>query len=373
MKYGYRVFAVELHQGRHQTRQPFHAAQWIEKDEKGKKLGGAVQMNYLDHLVADVTAKTGERNDFGNQSADDDSGADGAKVAIRFIKAERKNDLVKIFCEQGPHNLDGTLLLDDGDISLANKPTLHPYRAALYAPEGTSRGLIAVEVRGRSCPVDPVLRGLRMISEEDWRLRDLGNLAGEAAMMAYLRNAEIRETVFDKWTYDKSGAREVKDLHMAVKPSGDAVRGNLLEWAQSYFGFQRAERTAELEADAEAQPKPPMKRDEKKAATARRRAEEKAEKIRRRESAAERSRIAASELRRAVFVSRSETVDVDFDEVAVKTELGDDVRTIKPNTDFGKFTYQLGRSQPSESTFFAKVLATMEGLHREVVDLPLAD
>lgn len=376
MKFGYRVFAVQLHQHRYRTAQSFGKAAVVRKDEEGKVISGTHEVDYRAQVVADVLAKIGTRHNFGS-AADEESGpADGGGMAIRFTGAEHvDHDVVRFTFDQGPHNRDGTLLVEGApDIELKNKPTLHPYRAVLYAPAESTRGLIGIEVRGRSCPFEAVVRGLANCSDVHWRLRGLGNLAGETAMLEYLRNAEISKTVFDKWTYDSSGAREVKDLSLAVKPSGEAVRQTLLEWAQDYYGLQKQRREVERDEAAEVakQPnKPKMTKDQRKAETQRRRAAEIVAKINRKSNAQERSKQAAAEMKEGIFVSRGDHVDIDFDEVAVKTEYDGDGRVITPNMDFGKFTYHLGTRRPADTWFFDEVKGTLASLHPEIVDLPI--
>lgn len=378
MKFGYRVFAVQLHQARYRTAQPFGKAAVVRKDDEGKVMSGTHEIDYRVQVVADVLAKAGERHNFGSAADGEEGPVDGGGMAIRFTGAEAAEPhVIRLTFDQGPHNRDGTLLIEgEPDIELKDKPTLHPYRAVLYAPAESTRGLIGIEVRGRSCPHEAVVRGLANCSDVHWRLRVLGNLAGETAMLDYLRNAEISKTVFDKWTYDSSGAREVKDLSLAVKPSGEAVRRTLLEWAQDYYGLQRERREVERDeaaALAEQPDKPKMTREQRTAETKRRRAAEKVARINRKANASERSKQAAAEMKRGIFVSRDDRVDVDFDEVTVKTDYAGDGRVITPNTDFGKFTYHLGTRRPADERFYSEVQGTLTSLHPEIVDLPIDD
>jgi hypothetical protein len=124
-------------------------------------------------------------------------------------------------------NADGKLLVDGRDVEMKDKPTLHPYRATLLAETHGTIGLLAVEVRGRSCPSDAVIRGLKSCSEVPWRLQVLGHLAGEAAMMAFIRNAAIKHVVFDRWTYDDDGQRKRADLSMSPKRTVSAHQSRL--------------------------------------------------------------------------------------------------------------------------------------------------
>ncbi|MBB2990271.1 hypothetical protein FHR72_001739 [Mycolicibacterium iranicum] len=379
-QYGYRVFAVELHEGGKREPQPFGEAKRAEVDEQGKSTGVIHQFDYRDVVIGDVTAHRMRVYPFGiTEAEDDETGpAQGKGMAIRFDSASRTGETVRLKFEQGVMNADGTLLVDGQDVAMKDKPTLHPYRATLLAETKGTIALLAVEVRGRSCPSSAVIRGLKACSEVPWRLQDLGNLAGEAAMMAFIRNAEVKRVVFDRWTYDDDGQRDRNDVSMSVTAHGVDVRSRVLEWAESFFetfpGVGRTKRVEVPEYDAEGN-KLSRKQvaEARKQAKARQKAEQAAAKAERQHSAATRTQAATDALRQDVFVSRHETVDVPFNTVAVDLDDGNHHKKITPTTDFSKFTYVLGRGYVADDTFYDQAEKTLRELLPTIRTLPLSN
>lgn len=381
-QYGYRVFAVELHDGGKREAQPFGEAKRAEIDENGKPTGVFKQYDYRDVVVAEVTAQKMRLHPFGVPGAEDDEDDTGPAQAkgnaIRFADAIQVGDTVRFKIEQGVMNADGTLIVDGQDVSMKDKPTLHPYRATLLAETKGVVALLAVEVRGNSCPSRSVIRGLKACSHVPWRLQVLGDLAGEAAMMAFLRGAAVRRVVFDRWTFDDDGQRKVNDVSMSVAAQGVDVRSEVVGWAEQFFakfpGVHRAPKIEVPEVDEQGNRLSRRQRsDARKKAKAERNAEEAATRIERRDSAATRTQAAADALRQDIFVSRNETVDVQFNAVAVDLEDDNQRRKITPTTDFSKFTYVVGQGYVSDSTFFDQAEKTLRDLLPSIRPLPLSD
>jgi hypothetical protein len=379
-QYGYRVFAVELHEGGKHEPQPFGEAKRAAVDEHGKPTGVIHQFDYRDVVITDVEAQRMRVYPFGiTEAEDNETGPAQAKgMAIRFAGARKTGDTVRLKFEQGVMNADGTLLVDGQDVEMKDKPTLHPYRATLLAETRGTIALLAVEVRGRACPSDAVIRGLKACSDVPWRLQDLGNLAGEAAMMAFIRNAEVKRVVFDRWTYDDDGQRDRNDVSMSVAAHGVDVRSRVLGWAESFFetfpgvGRTRGIEIAEHDADGNKLSRKQIS-EARKQARAKQKAEQAAAKAERQHSAAARTQDATDALRQDIFVSRHETVDVPFNTVAVDLDDGNHRKKITPTTDFSKFTYVLGRGYVSDETFYDQAEKTLRELLPTIRTLPMSD
>jgi hypothetical protein len=381
-QYGYRVFAVELHEGGKREAQPFGEAKRAAVDEAGKPTGVIHQFDYRDGVIADVEAQRMRLHPFGvseTEDDDDDTGPAQSKgTAIRFADAKKTDDTVRFWFEQGVMNADGTLIVDGQDVPMKDKPTLHPYRATLLAETKGVVALLAVEVRGNSCPSKAVIRGLKACSEVPWRLQVLGDLAGEAAMMAFLRGAAVKRVVFDRWTFDDDGQRKVNDVSMSVTAQGVDVRSRVVEWAEGFFekfpGVHRAPPIAVPEVDEQGHRLSRRQlSDARKRAKGERKAQEAAAKVERRQSAATRTQAAADALRQDIFVSRHETVDVEFNAVAVDLEDDNQRRKITPTTDFSKFNYVLGEGYVSDSAFYDQAEKTLRDLLPSIRPLPLSD
>jgi hypothetical protein len=93
----------------------------------------------------------------------------------------------------------------------------------------------------------------------------------------------------------------------------------------------------------------------------------------RQQSAATRAHDAAETLRQDIFVNRTDTVDVDFDAVAVDLDDGNQHRKITPTTDFTKFNYVLGRGYVSDKTFYDQAETTIRELLPSIRTLPLSE
>ncbi|MFF1392149.1 hypothetical protein [Rhodococcus erythropolis] len=377
-QYGYRVFAVSLHENRKFELQPFGKAKRPILGDDNKPTSGSYVSDYRDTIVIDVEEAAGRALTFGiSEEEDDETGAAQAKgMAIRFVGAKRSGDLVQLKFEQGVRNADGTLLIEGADdIELKDKPTLHPYRALFLAGDTEVRALLAVEVRGRSCPVDAVIRGLKQSSEVPWRLQVLGHLAGEAAMKEFIRNAAVGRVVFDRYTYADDGAKSQHDVSMSVTADGVDVKSKVSSWADSFF--ERRNRKADPDIDLPTVDATGKKFTKKQLAAARKqiRQERKAalesEEKTRREAVQTTSEAAAAGLKQDIFVSRDEVVDVEFTDVAVELDDGVIKKRITPKTDFGRFTYVLGRGTVSDDAFFTSSEKTLRGLFGAVQSLNL--
>ncbi|MBY4206716.1 hypothetical protein HQO44_09600 [Rhodococcus fascians] len=368
------MFAVRLHQGRYPTPQSFGSAQRIRKDDDGKVIDGTEQYDYRAVAKSDAVAAKNRTHDFGSPRDADNAGAANANgMAMRFTAAERPDDdVVRFWFEQGVKNRDGTLLISgQPDVPLKNKPTLHPYRAVLIAGDADKIGLVAVETRGRSCPVEAFVRGLSVSSEVPWRLQLMGHLAGELAMTEFLRNATITQAIFDRWFYTSDGTRDTKDVSLAVKVDGVEIRNRVLEWKDDFFARRRGRRVGEVDPPQNGGPAPTRKtREQRKKETQERKAREALERVQANQHATERSRSAAQTLREEVFVSRSEQVNVDFDDVGIEMDNDDVKKRITPNTDFGKFTYVVAHTELSDDRFFREAEKTLRSLLPEVSTLP---
>jgi hypothetical protein len=379
-QYGYRVFAVELHDGGKREAQLFGEAKRAAVDENGKLTGVVHQFDYRDVVIADVDANRMRIRPFGlSESDDDDTGpAQATGMAIRFTDAEKTDDTVRFWFEQGVMNADGTLIVDGQDVPMKDKPTLHPYRATLLAETKGVIALLAVEARGRSCPSLAVIRGLKASSDVPWRLQVLGDLAGEAAMMAFIRNADVKRVVFDRWTFDDDNQRKTNDVSMSVTTHGVDVRSRVVEWAEGFFekfpGVHRAQKIEVPEVDEQGNRlSRKQMSDARQTAKAERRAEEAAAKVERQQSAASRTQAATDALRQDIFVSRHETVNVEFNAVAVDLDDGNHHQKVTPTTDFSKFTYVLGRGYVSDDTFYDQAEKTLRELLPSIRTLPLSD
>ena len=197
-------------------------------------------------------------------------------------------------------------------------------------------------------------------------------------MMAFIRNAEVKRVLFDRWTFDDDGQRDHKDVSMSVVAEGVDVRSRVIEWAESFFerfpGVNRKPpiEVAEVDDDGNKLPRKEVVAARKRARAERKAAEAQA-KVEQRETAVSRTQAATDDLRQDVFVSRHETVDVDFNAVAVDLDDRTHHKKITPTTDFSKFTYVLGDRYVPDDTFYDEAERTLRELLPSIRTLPLSD
>lgn len=378
--YGYRLWAVELHHGRKQQLQKFGAVQLPVTKKAGdgseEVVGDAIrEVDFIKEADRDVNASANRTQNFGLTKSDDDEGATAAKGAsIRFVKAERDADggALRVKFEFGLRHADGTLIdpenPDAEDVPLHNKSTLHPFRATLVTNPTMTRGLLAVETRGRACPMASVVRGMNAVSEQNLRLRAISHLAGEAAMLDFIAQAEIKRVAFDRWSYQADGARDRREVAMSVLTDieGEKVKQRLIQWARDYYGYQKDHVTEKEVELANLPDVSQMTKEDKAEARRKRREELRVEKARARiERRLQGRQIVQGEaavLREAVFADRAEAVDIDFTDVSVEVDNGGASKTFNPLSDFGRFTYGIGDKYPSDQVFYSTAEATATNL-----------
>lgn len=384
--YGYRLWAVELHHGRKQQLHTFGAAQLPFKPDAAEDTASAdavQEVDYINVAKRDVLASAKRTHNFGLTKGDDDESAAAATGAsIRFVSAVRDQDGgLRLKFEYGIRHADGTLIDPDapdaGDIDLKGKSTLHPYRATLITRPDLTRGLLAVESRGRSCPMPSVIRGLNAVSEDNWRLRAISHLAGEAAMIAFITQSKIKQVSFDRWSYEADGARDSREVSMAVltKIEGEAVKHRVIDWAQDYFGFLKehvTEKEVELANLPDMSAMTPEERQEVKRETRERlQAQKVAAKVQRRIAGREFASGEADALKQAVFANREGDVGIEFTDVSVELDNHGASKTYNPLSDFGRFTYGISDRYPSDQVFYKAAEGTAAGLLNEVQGLQL--
>ncbi|WP_301845949.1 hypothetical protein [Rhodococcus pyridinivorans] len=330
---------MELHDNMKPEVQPICAAQ--QRLSK-KKDDLADPVDYRDVVVDEITAHLNSTMKFGGVDEEEDrtSPAKAAGSSLRFTEVKRDSENVRFRLAYGAIHVDGTVL-DPEDATyeqkLRGKATVFPYRASLIAREGHTRGILAIEVRGRSCPLTAVVRGLKMASDVPWRLKPFANLADRSAMENFIRRGEIVGARFEKWSFESDGQPKRRAVEMAVhtKIENERVKKRAARWFRSYYGFEEPLDDLDVELSNE-------KLD---------------------------PRAQAKAMRDDIFTS---TVDIEFDTVSLDV-LSDGVKkTISPASDFRKFTYILGTDEVSDGTFYHQCEQTAELMLGRVQKLDLS-
>lgn len=322
-QHGYRLFVVELHHGMRPAVQPICDATQELSKKKDDVLTG---IDYRDVVIDEVTAKIGSTLKFGvSDEKPADTVAKSAGSSMRFKSVKLDGENVRFEFVHGAIHIDGTVIDPDDatpDQHLRGKATIYSYRASLIARPGNDRGILAVEVRGRSCPVVPVIRGLKMVSAAPWRLRPSASLADQAAMENFIRRGEVIGARFQKWSHMTDGQPSRREVQMSLSTitEGEKLKKRAIRWMQKYFGFEPI-----LDEFSDEKPD---------------------------------SKSQAEAAKDDIFVN--EVVDIDFNDVSVEIENNGVRKIISPASDFSKFTYVLGDDDISDTTFFSQAEQTAE-------------
>lgn len=386
-QYGYRLWAVDLHLGRQHQRQEFGSAliPIEELDENGRKRSaGSRSIDYIKNAAVDVDGDVPKTHSFGlAKGVDVDDGTDPKGFSMRFERAEVLGSNLRLNFHHGLRHRGGVLIDPDDpsadDTPLKNKSTLHSYRALLVTQPSLKRGLLAVEARGRSCPMVSVVRGLNEINSEHLRLRVISHLADEAAFLDFIRNSQVKQVLFDRWAYDDDGAKDRREVSMGVMTAIETktVVEAAIHWCKDYFGFQKIAKTEKDVELANELDTSKLSTDERKALRAQAKADAKAvadkakaERHQTRRATAEHE---ASQLKHAIFASRDEDVSIDFTDVSVDLLNNGSPKRIGPLTDFRRLTYGISTDVlPSDDRFYAAAEETATRLLHEVQGLPLS-
>jgi len=315
-QYGYRLYAVRLHENQSPTSQPFTAAQ---KKSRRKNNTNPI-VDYRDLAVADVLSAAGTTFPFGGATdGEDDEPAETKGSAMRFVNASRVGSNVRLLLHHGLTVAEGisvdTRSRGSDDVPLTGRATLLPYRAALIARPNQMTAIVVAEVRGRTSPITSVIRGLHKASSDHWKLKASENVAARAAVTDFIRNGEANTAHFEQWAYDDDGQRQRRlvSLDVSLRDHELSVRERVVGWAERHF-----EKRTKLRGDEE-----------------------------------------AGALKTTLLGSR---VDIDFDEVGVAMKSGGVSKTLKPSSNFGRFTYPLGERRPSDGELYAHGESSAEAL-----------
>lgn len=335
---GYRLFVVELHDHMKPDVQPICAAQ--QRLSK-KKDDLADPIDYRDVVVDEISARLDSTLKFGGVDNDDEgtSSHRASGSSLRFTEAKRDGENVRFKLSYGAIHVDGMIIDPDDatkDQLLRGKATVFPYRASLIARDDCTRGILAVEVSGRSCPLTAVVRGMKEVSAVPWRLKPFANLADKQAMESFIRRGEIVGARFEKWGFDSDGQAKRREVEMSVqtKIENEMVKKRAVRWFKSYYGFEKP--LDELDRDL---------------------AQEKSD-----------PRSQAKAMRDDIFTSK---VQIDFDTVTLDVQCDGIKKTISPSTDFRQFTYILGADEVSDVTFYNQCEQTAELMLKRVQELDL--
>lgn len=230
-RYGYRLFSLRLRAGGSHADLDF---------------GNMRNSHFLDILKPDLTSRLSENvklPDPPKVSEDGNQAAPSGNV-IRYTQVDRVSNNLKFKFLYGTYGEDGTLIDPDGgvdsDQDISNLAVTNPYRSVLVTPASGFVALLAVEVRGRTCPYRRVLKGFEVIGAQRYRLKVEEGIADQAAVADFIRNGMVRELEVVRYSRASDDDPVVDDITLKVGISGgSSLQASLQQRALDWFQRRR--------------------------------------------------------------------------------------------------------------------------------------
>ncbi|MEV7428339.1 hypothetical protein AB0N29_01860 [Nocardioides sp. NPDC092400] len=294
--------------------QPFDKAQ-ARTPPKG---AAPAAVNYLDLVEHYVQDNVDAIFNIGSLPEDLDEDDVGRRVgtSTRLQRAEQHGESVRLWFKSGPILSEGVAADPTGvedDFDLTGKSTLQDFRAVIRTKKGARRAIVAVETRGRACPANALLRALKSCSDVPWRLRLHDHIADVAAVRAFVDKGTVEHLELTEWSFDDDG-------HKVTRLNSLVSRVAVTEQRKSKTRLKNWIRVGKVSA--------PDKW--KKEATA---------------------------VKDQFFSTK---VDIPFNDVSMTVSSGNQVRTLRPSTDYRHFTYYLADKIVEDSTFFSQAGGTLD-------------
>lgn len=320
---GFRLFVVSLHDNQMAEEQSFTSAQ-ARTPPKSKKPDA---VHFFDAVAEDVRIKTGKSFNQGvGQTIDEEEVSEVSErvgTSTRLLHSARSGSALHLKFYSGPI-LTGGLLSDpfgdEADTPMVGRSTLHDFRACLTVKAGGKRAILAVETRGNSCPVRPLIWSLKRASDLPWRLKLHEAAADAAALAAFIDNGRVVDAELTQWTFDKDGHRVSREKALVSKVSlvdQAKAKMRILSWRQE--GRRTDKQVWQTEAAAV----------------------------------------------KSEFYTQK--IDITFNDTAFTVENGEQQRKFSPATNFNRFTYRLDdRERVGDEDFFTAVEEASEALIENV-------
>ncbi|MGC4903057.1 hypothetical protein ACLQ2Y_27470 [Micromonospora echinospora] len=226
-RYGYRLFTVKLRAGSRHADLDF---------------GNLRESHFLDVLKPDLASRLSENVKLPDppKITEDGSQVPPSGNVIRYTQVDRASNNLKFKFLYGTYGEDGTLIDPDGvngDQDITNLAVTNPYRSVLVTPASGFVALLAVEVRGRTCPYRRVIKGFEVIGNGRYRLKVEEGIADQAAVADFIRNGIVKELEVVRYSRATDDDPVVDDITLKVGISGGSslqasLRQRALDWWQ---------------------------------------------------------------------------------------------------------------------------------------------
>ncbi|MBT0773173.1 hypothetical protein KIH74_29790 [Kineosporia sp. J2-2] len=206
------------------------------------------------------------------------------------------------------------------DIDIDGLANAKPFRSVLVTPRTGTTAMLGVEVRGRSCPHDKIIRSLNTLAVDVGKLKLIDSVADIYAVSDFIRNGMIPEVNLVKYRVSRDGISKRHDVDLKINLSDKedivgSLRERAIAWTQRKTNYSTEELTT-----------------------------------------------IATEIRDEAIGG---AVDISFDDAELQvTAATGRSRKIRPQDDITEFIYDLGDIWVPDSDFFQAVGSTARGILR---------
>lgn len=258
--YGYRMFVVELREGR--------GRKAVDFAKCGDENYAVVLERLLGSLLGNVKVGTPRRAiedvDETLEAAapvDDDDEDGPLEKGWLVTHHERHGNTVYARVRYGIFGDHDQALARSGDdhADLKDKAPSREYRIALALPRSGLQGIMAVEDVGRSCPLDPTIKWLSQASKDEaspgWRL-SWRPMMDSQQLRRLLEQGRLDKIELVKYAVGQDRSRNQRELVLtAPRLEGQwlqDVSSKVLDWGRRYQQRRAGESDEQLPSDREA-------------------------------------------------------------------------------------------------------------------------
>ena len=238
-RYGFRLFAVTLHEGRRRAPLDYHN---VPGGPYPAQAENAIKPHLEENISFIRTVET--------QPGSGVTRPEGA--LLRFTEVEQDTESLKMWFRAG--SVDEGLVIDpDGvadDLNIDGRVNTRSSRALLLLPPASGTvAVLGVEVRGRGCPHDKLRKSINKLLDGTLRLNLVDGLADSRAIAEFIRNGMITELNLVKLGTADDGERTRKDIDLHVNVRGraqlsESLREKALTWVGRKVSYDQSELAA---------------------------------------------------------------------------------------------------------------------------------
>lgn len=247
--YGFRVFAIELHEGNKRRSAAF------------EKCGEEHFSNTAERLLKSLSlsAKFGMPNDFPDESAEDASTLGfQSKPMFRVEEVEKRSHTIRGEVLSGIVGNYDKAVGASNELDISEMAASRNFHFVFAFPEKGSKAILAVEDISRSCPVTPLVRWLKWASQQEakpnseettegiwWKLT-VKAIADEHHLREMIKNGRVDKIEVIKNSITSARTRHSEKYRISGPLPGNK-RGQLMQLINSWIEKENSEENGPLD------------------------------------------------------------------------------------------------------------------------------